>query len=251
MGISLDESATANNPGLYCQPNWRIEMRFAPYQPRISKNAQARQFFKQVHASGLEDALISDHPVMTSFEVDYYLNRKFGLLGLVSRIGFWNVNGRARVCSDASSTCTPEEAADPNLSEAGNTPVSLGILPLSLGLVYRADFLKRYYRIPLVPHVKAGIDYHLWWARANGKIAKSTDGGKSGRGATWGYHAAIGLSFDLDWVDPSVRRSDESSYVNTALFAELQTNVGDGFGDSSKLNMSDTIVALGLALDFQ
>jgi hypothetical protein len=76
--------------------------------------------------------------------------------------------------------------------------------------------------------------------------------GNSARGATLGWHAAAGLAFVIDWLDPDAARDfDADLGVNhTALTFEYTYADISGLGQAGRLHVGDTTWSLGLLLEF-
>jgi len=125
-------------------------------------------------------------------------------------------------------------------------------VPVSLSGIYRFDFLNQRFGVPLVPYGKLGLDYGIWSVKnGNGEIPTDPAGGR-GRGGTWGWHAAIGLSLVLDFLDPgSAQQFDSETGVNhTHLFFELGHWALNGLGASGKMRVGDSTWVAGLLFEF-
>jgi hypothetical protein len=127
---------------------------------------------------------------------------------------------------------------------ASGDETSLEIVPLSLALVYRADFLERRFGIPFVPFAKLGLDYALW---SVGHTGRSQDQ----QGATAGWHGAAGVAMYLDFLEPDAARTlDQDAGVNhTAIFFEAARYKLNGLGAPNRMHLGDTTWSLGLMLE--
>jgi hypothetical protein len=215
--------------GYHSPQNFAFELRFGPYSPDIDsefdgQRAPHKEFF------GNKSRL------MSQIEFDYQLLRHVGSLGLGVGVGYFTESGK-------------------NPTEAGvetDDRTTLRLFPFSLSAVYRFDLLYERARFPLVPYGKVGFDYVLWSVKnANGDVPDDGVGGR-GQGGTWGWHAAVGLSFILDFLDPiSAQQFDVEMGVNhTHLFVELGTWNVNGLGMANKLHVGDTTWAGGLLFEF-
>lgn len=147
------------------------------------------------------------------------------------------------------------------LAEEGLASVdetSLKILPMSLVAIYRFDLVAdRLSWFPLVPYVKGGLAYHVWWATNGlGEITRiegaGADGGDLiGRGGKLGFTGTLGLSFLLNKIEPRTANTlfDATGVRGTYLFAEVEANQVDGFG-SDGFDFSDVTWNAGLFLEF-
>lgn len=237
---------TSAPPGASEVPRWGLELRSGPFQPRISTEDRQREFFELLFV-GQNDALFEDQPLLTAVEYDWYFWRDYGLLGLTVAAGYWAIEGRARNCGELG--CTPESVVEQ--STVGSTPVRLTLLPLGLGLVYRMDLLKRYYGIPLTVYGKAGLNAFLWWANAGGEPSETAE--RAGQGYSFGLDVGGGVALNLDFIEPRTSAEAARSFgmVDTYLFFEAKQLIGNNFGDSGRLDMTDTWFQLGLAIDFR
>jgi len=220
-------------------PNWSFGVRFGPYRPQQQRGYgdNGDIFFGK-----------DKRPLMKSVVVHWYLYDGLGLAGLAFGVGFWSIEGRARLCQDnnAPVVCSPDTVT---ASVAGNSTTSITTLPLSLGLVYRMDLFKRWWAIPLIPYAEAGFDYHFWWNRADGQITSTRRDGKTfkGRGGSPSYHGALGVALSLGWIEPRTSRRARSSsgMTDSYIFGEIREVVGVW-----EFDVSDTVLSLGLAVEF-
>ncbi len=238
VGLSMATPAAAEQ-----QPaSWGAEIRLGSYDPRIGNQAE-QEFYELVFGK--------ESPLLVALELDRYFMHVLGLVGVYARVGQWKIAGNARQCLDANGDvvdCTPDTVGG---SVEAPDETTLSVVPVSLGAVYRFDLIKEELGIPLVPYGKLGLDYYFWWARAGGDISRATVNGESreGKGGTAGFHAALGLSFNLDWIEPhstEERRMFRDSY----LFAEWSYIKANQFGERERLDFSDEQLSFGLALDF-
>jgi hypothetical protein len=216
--------------GTYHSPQrFALELRFGPYRPDIdSEFGGARTPHK--------DFFGSNRKLMSQIEFDYQFLRHVGTVAIGVGVGYFSQSGKNR---------TP----DGQLSEDWTT---LRLIPLSVSGVYRFDLLFEHFGIPLVPYGKVGLDYVIWTiANGNGDVPEDPVGGR-GRGGTLGWHAAVGLSLVLDFMDPiTAQQFDVEMGVNhTHLFAELGHWDVSGLGMSNRLRVGDTTWVGGLLFEF-
>lgn len=113
-------------------------------------------------------------------------------------------------------------------------PTTLNIIPTTLSLTYRADFLYEWWSIPLVPFARGSLERYNWWVtNGNGNTAKY--------GATNGYSGALGVALVLDFFDSGLARElDADTGVNhTALFIEAGKSKIDDFGSKRSWDLSE------------
>lgn len=217
-------------PSTFRSPqHFAFELRFAPYRPDIdSEFGGARTPHK--------DFFGTKRRLMTQIEFDYQFLRHVGSAAIGVGAGYFKESGNNRT-------------EDGVLTEDWTT---LRLIPLSVSAVYRFDLLFERFKIPLVPYGKVGLDYVIWTiTNGNGDVPDDPVGGR-GQGGTAGWHAAVGLSLVLDFMDPiSAQQFDVEMGVNhTHLFVELGHWDVSGLGMSNKLRVGDTTWVGGLLFEF-
>jgi hypothetical protein len=209
-----------------------LELHVGPYKPGIDK-----QF---ATATPYADTFGGGSMILFGVHWDYQLFQKFGSLAIGAGVRFGTRKGKA--VDDAGVTTTDS--------------TKLRMLPLQADLTYRFDYAAIRWGVPLVPYARGGLTYAMWWVlNGRGEIASAygSDGkGRTARGGTFGWHAAVGLQLLLDWIDTSVAREfDEEVGVNNSyLFAEVSFNELNDFGSSESFDLSDRTVSFGLMFEF-
>jgi hypothetical protein len=227
------------------QPNRRIEspqyfaleLKFGPYAPKIDDEfSGAVQPFEDMFGSGTG--------LLSRVEFDVQLLRLFGSLGVGLSAGYYNVTGQP--CSEPADPTDSSATANCETKVEGDE-TTLTLVPLAALAVYRFDLLADRLSIPLVPYVKFGLNYTLWWMRrGDGSVSTNADGQK-GRGGNLGWQLNAGLALRLDPLDPGAAQTLDSDFgVNhTYLFAELLHVEMSG-----ELQLGDTTVLGGLVIEF-
>lgn len=210
-------------PALAASPRWgSFELYAGQYLPDIDSEFTAGGPYEQVFGG--------DRGWMFQVGVSRALYKKGGSLELGFRTGYFQETGIG-IVSGTTDTAGEE--------------TKLKIIPTSLALTYRFDWLVDNTRVPFAPYGRATFERYNWWV---------TDGGGSTaeRGATMGWSVTGGLAFLLDIVDPTLAREmDADVGVNhTFLFFEVTTSSIDDFGSSSSWDLSDESVSLGGGLLF-
>jgi len=129
--------------------------------------------------------------------------------------------------------------------EPSGVDTSLTIIPSSVALTYRLDYLADRWNVPFAPYGRATLERYNWWV-TNGS------GGTAMRGATNGWSVTGGVGFLLDVLDPILARElDRDSGVNHSfLYFEVTKSSIDDFGSSTSWDLSDEKVSLGAGLLF-
>ena len=209
----------------------QIELKFGPYTPNIDQEG------------GNSYATIFGKPMfMFRFQYDYQFWQEFGSLAVGFEAGFGTVTGNA-LLSGSSST--------------SNDETTLNMVPLALTFSYHLDIFATRWEVPLVPYVKIGIDYNIWWITdGNGKLSRFRDNAKgieyTGAGDTWGFHVAAGLKILLDTFAPKMAATfdTEIGVNNSYLFAEFfYANIND-FGSNTSIDLGTITGLFGLAFEF-
>jgi len=218
---------------------WGVEMRFGAYDLEDIDGENFQDGIKP-----FQEVFGHDQQFMFQLSVERYLWRGFGTVGLQASFGHMLVKGKGVITRDDGYEPAPAE------------PVEFNVMPFKLHAVYRASFIEEKWGVPLIPYVKAGLNYYLWWVMDNrDKIARSTDsdGHRAiGIGGTFGLEAMVGLAFSLDWIDPGSARSFqlEIGIKNTYLFFEYGYAWMTDFNAGNSFDLSDDYFMGGLMFEF-
>jgi hypothetical protein len=206
--------------------SWNFELRFGPYRPDVDSEFSSRGS----DARPYEQVFSSSSRLFSQIELDRQVSHRFGTWGVGVAVGY---------------TAASAAALSADLSTRTGDTTSLVILPIGLSAVYRADWLRHYEPIGIVPYAKAGFDCAPW------RIADSAKSSDTW-GKTFGWHVAAGLSIDLTSVDPDAQRTmDAETGVNQiAAFFEVMRLDLDNFGSNSVLHVGDTTWVGGLMVEF-
>jgi hypothetical protein len=221
LGTSLP--ALAESPRAFM-----AELKFGPWRPDVDKEFATK--------TPWSDAFGGGSFLMTQLEFDWEFFKKVGVLAVGGTIGYSQAKGHGRLSDKTKSTDT----------------TSMHLMPLSLSLIYRFDYLERRFKFPFVPVVKGGVDAYFWWVTNGvGSVSKAADG-TSGKGLTMGGHVTAGIMFLLDSLAPMMAQTldQEIGVNNTYLFAEYTWNWIDDFGSNKSINLSSRNFLAGIAFEF-
>jgi len=225
-----------------------IEIRYAPYKPDMDSQfalpAGCEDQGPYARFFGDED----DGLLLFGFQT--HLIQKYGTLAAGGNIGYFNVSGQAQ----AGLPCRPvgggiASSADLGTEESEVDESSLKIVPVQGEVSYRLTIWEDL--VPLVPVLRAGLDYYMWrMGSTSGGLAKF-ESGQSASGGTWGWHYALGLHVLLDYFSQSMAADfDRDAGVNsTYLTFEYMHAQIDDFGSSTSLRLGDKTVVFGLGFD--
>jgi hypothetical protein len=250
-----------------------VEIKFTPYTPHIdhSKGLNGATPFadlfnsRKYNAAGAVTNQGEQPPyrLLSSVEFDYQiLHRRWGTLGAGLTTGFYrrtthsyiydmNASGQLVACQLA--TC----------QRSGDT-TGLNIMPLSALVEYRYDYAANHYRVPLVPYVRGGLAYYIWWINDGSGILSGAQfprptatmphpsGQSTGYGGSFGIVLNPGIALQLDWLDrtAAITMDHELGINHIYIFAELSYAWVNGFNASNKLDLSDTMVNSGIGFEF-
>jgi hypothetical protein len=218
----LEDRSTRRSP-----QDWAFEIRFGQYPPRV-------------------DNALDGTPYKTIFgrkkrwqggaELDWQVFRIPKLLSVGPGLGLAYTSASARAPLASGAALSAQDT-------------SLHILPLFLVGVLRLDVIADRTLIPLAPYAKLGAGYAFWWSSDGEESAH--DGNIAGKGASYGYTAALGVMMRLDWLDPSdAATADASLGLNhSGLFFEWMHSDLSGFGSGNVMDVGSSTWVAGLTLE--
>lgn len=221
-----------------------FELKFGPYYP---DNIDGGVTAQDGSTGSFESFYGAGNLVYGELVIDRYFFEKFGKAGVGVHAGYTRRKGAVQSTmgdTDSSEMAEGEESAIP-----GETKFRL--VPLRASLFYKYDYSAQHHNIPLVPVVRAGLDYYLWRIiDSNGDTSKLASG-EEARGGKAGWHASFGLHLLLDYIDPASAASFDVIWGvnNSYLFAEYMITRIDGFG-AGGFDLSDNVWMFGLAFEF-
>jgi hypothetical protein len=185
--------------------------------------------------TGVASKVLTKLPMLVGeLEIDHQFYQRFGSLALGFSVGYGEEYGKSL-----------DDDGNPNDESA-----AIRVVPLKLLGVYRLDLVARRWGIPLVPYAKAGL-IHSVFSFTKGSSVEVL-GGQRAIGGKWGYQGTLGVSLQLDFLEPRMARDfDTSMGVNHSyLFAEYTLQEVNNFGSASPLDLSSRHWMFGLALEY-
>lgn len=205
-----------------------IEAKLGPFMPLVDRASLTRP-------GPYQSMFGTTAMLLGELELDYEFFQKFGTLSGGVSGGYAEKFGRSIV----------DATGQPAAQSTG-----LRLVPLKALLSYRFDYLALKYNIPLVPYVKAAFVVMPWWVTNGGKVEVAD--GLTGAGVKFGVAGTVGLSLDLNFLDPRLARDfDTGMGVNhTYLFAEFSLQeMTLGSQSASALDFSSRHFTFGIALE--
>jgi hypothetical protein len=265
-----------NPPENYESPqHFAFELKAGPYSPNIdsSPGLNGTTPFSDLFSNPGVRGRPPPMPLV-ELEFDWQIWHRFGSVGLGASLGFMRRGTKAFQYQIDPTSGMPIVDANGNEVQCqvqlNGTPTpmypcvrtgddtTLNVIPLELLAIYRFDVLAKRWHVPLVPYVKVGLAYYLWWIENGGgflsipKVTLSNGQVLHGFGGTFGWAFRPGIALLLDVLDPvAARTMDTEIGINHSyLFFELNYADINGFGAGNKLVLSDTNWAAGLAFEF-
>lgn len=215
--------------------NMAVEIKFGPFHPTHiddEPGLNGAKPYATIFGTG--------NSMMSRLQFDYILWQRVGTVCVGGGFGFWQALGKGQAV----------DPSNPAVTTKSSDTTVFNIVPLSLDLTYRFDWLAQKMNVPLMVFGKAGLDYDFWWVlNGNGDTASPAKG--SGSGGKLGWHAGGGVGLLLDWLDEDTANDfDVSMGVNnTYLIAEFQYARIDGFTGGG-FDLSSESVLFGLLFEF-
>lgn len=140
-----------------------------------------------------------------------------GALDVGFKTGFWSKGGRA---------------LDPGGVPTGDR-ARFTIVPTSVTLTYRADFVYERFRVPLIPYGRVTAERYNWWTSKEDEWTE--------KGATNGWSATAGLGLVIDWMDPDAARDleNEAGIAHTIVYFDVTKSKVNDFGSDESWDLSE------------
>jgi len=235
-----DDQANPDDASLI---RWHAGIRVGPYVPAIDKQLGMDP--------GPYKDMFGGAQVLPMLDVDRILWTGFGQVGVGGSVGYMQKFAHQFV--EGSS------AADPARARSRADTNRFRLIPMALTATYRFTWLDDQYGIPVVPYLRGGLAYYLWWVSvADGSLAqlckdrvKNTDCSNSALGGSLGIQGSIGLAIRAERVDAATATSMRQSGIQHAgIYGELSLSKVDGFGSDTKLSVGDRTWFAGVDFEF-
>lgn len=222
---------------------WHAGIKLGPYTPAIDK---------QVGDSVYHD-MFGGYNLVPMLDVDRFFAYPAGQLGVGVSLGLLGKTANAY-----------EQGT---MDRADGDETSFRLIPFTVNAVYRFTQLSDEYGIPLVPYVRGGLGYYVWWITApSGDVAidyRDDQGmtcdpetttactGNKARGASLGVVGSLGLAVRAEEIDPSAAATmRDGGLYHAGFYAEYQLAKVDGFGRDGKLSVGDNTFFVGVDFEF-
>jgi hypothetical protein len=242
----LKKRARWQRPGT--KQRFAFEFKMGPYLPEIDNGYGGTGFgpYATVFGRTNDRGETTKEPlpgVMPAVSFEYQFVYVGGPLGVGLQAAFYR---------DRANALYAEARPDDDGVRSSADKVTFGMVPLSVFLVYRFELAADFFRVPLVPYMKAGLSYSFWWMKNGaGEIARNVAGEK-GRGGVVGWQLNPGIMLRMDFIEPgTAKKLDQATGINhTYLFGEFQLTRLRNFGVGNSIDLGDKTFFAGLALEF-
>jgi len=194
-------------------PRWgSLQLSVSAYRPDIDSEFNGR-------AAPYTTIFGTGRPLLFQFLFSRSLwGTEVGTLDLGFGAGYWQAYGNGIA---------------PNGARGDST--SLMVIPLTVALGYRLDYLYDTWHVPFEPYVRVALLDYVWWANTGGQVATTLNASGAevrGQGGTFGWSATLGIALVLDFFDPTLaRQMDQDTGINrTLIFLDFTKAGVDDFG---------------------
>ncbi len=223
---------------------WAFELRIGPYYPQVDSEPG-------LNGTPFANTMGDHHRIMVGIEGDWEAVRLPKVLSFGPGFG----TGYTVLSNPATYGSGPPGSTPPaGITVGSPSPMnsSLKIWVQWVDAVVRLDALDRSFHVPIVFTAKLGMGQALWWAGKGNLAGRDPNTGTIGHGRSWGPHWALGVMFDMNFMQPErSKHLDAVSGINHMYFFTeyYQLRLGS-FGGSDQMRVGDNDWVLGYALDF-
>ena len=226
---------------------WHAGLRLGPYTPQIDAQVGGP-------SPGPYKAMFGGATVMPMLDVDRVLWDGFGQVGVGISLGYMSKKDHPYLKGMSS--------LDPDPQRSAGDINTFRMFPLALSAVYRFTYLDDEYGIPVVPYVRAGLAYYVWFMHTNDDLSKVCSDGSDittnpgcdknkADGASLGVVGSIGIAIRAERIDREAAKSmQQSGLEHAGFFGEISLGKVDGFGSQTKLSVGDTTWFAGVDFEF-
>ncbi len=263
-----DPSTTTEDGGSIYedQPKWRAGIKLGPYTPAIDDQlgtnmttglgpyaAMFGNFYTDDDGDGVPEGHDKHvYQFLPMLDVDRVLWSGSGQFAVGGSLGY--MQKTAFAYQDGT---TADELFRLRSRASSNT---FRLIPFALTASYRATQLDDLWGIPLVPYLRGGLAYYIWWMKGpSGSLSKvCTDGtmdsdceSNKAYGGSLGFQGSLGLSIRAERIDRDAARSmKQSGIYHAGFYVELMAAIVNGFGSDKKLSVGDKTWFAGFDFEF-
>lgn len=258
------EDPDADRAGDDSGPRWLVGIKLGPYTPEIDEQigdktgafGPYRAMFGNYYTLDEDGNKIGHdthvYQVLPMLEVDRILWSVSGQATLGVTLGYMQKSAYAYLDGT-----DPMDAFRPRTTAASNT---FRLIPFAVTASYRVTQLDDLYGIPVVPYLRGGLSYYIWWLDGpDGNVSKvcrdgsMTPGCEANKayGGSLGFQASFGVAVRAERIDAGAARSMVNSGIyHAGFYAEYMFAKVDGFGSAKKLSVGDKTWFAGINFEF-
>lgn len=260
-------NTTESGAGIYeDHVKWHVGIKLGPYTPAIDKQLGVNATTGLGPYAAMFGNFYTDDNNDGTFEAhDKHVYQFLPMLD-VERV-LWSGSGQFAVGGtlgymqkSAFAYRDDTTADDPTRLRTRASGNKFRMIPFALTASYRATQLDDLWGIPVVPYLRGGLAYYVWWMKGpSGSLSKiCTDGtmdsdceGNKAYGGTLGFQGTLGLSIRAERIDRDAARSMRTSGIyHAGFYVELMAAVVNGFGSDKKLSVGDNTWFGGFDFEF-
>lgn len=212
---------------------WHAGIKLGPYTPAIDA-----QFGGS--GEGPYEAMFGGYAIVPMLDVDYILTQtSVGQIGVGGSIGFLAKKASAYAMDTEPGPDRPRSAEHNRFR----------MIPMAATAVFRLTYFDDKMRIPIIPYVRGGLAYNVWWAEApNGDFSSVCKDDalpcekNKARGGSLGIVGSLGLAVRAENIDfEAASAMREGGVEHAGFYAEVQSSKVDDFGVGNKLSVGDSL----------
>lgn len=229
---------------------WHVGVRVGPYTPQIDEEPG---LMKNSDGEGPYRAMFGGYRLMPMLDIDRVLWTGIGQLGLGVSVGYMGKRAKAYASTVDPADPDATNPENPDRERSAGDITTFRLIPLEVSAVYRFSYLDDEFGIPLVPYVRGGLGYYVWWSTApSGDFSRTVMAADNkARGASAGLVGSVGLQIRAERIDSTAARSmRESGITHAGFYGEYSIGWVNGFGEATKLNVGDSTWFAGVDFEF-
>ena len=235
----------ASTPLVDVPPKWMAGFKIGPYTPAIDSMSGVQ---RNEAGQGPYQAMFGGYAIMPTIEVDRFLWSDFGQLGVGLSVSYMRKLAHPYVVPTPANGIDP---LSPDRPRSDGDTTGFHMIPIQATAIYRFSYLDDAYGVPIVPYVRAGLGYYVWFATLDGNLSNLSDANDKAYGASVGLVGAAGIAIRAERIDADAARAMRDAGIDhISFYGEINAGWVDSFGQSSKLDVGGTTWFAGINFEF-
>lgn len=224
---------------------WHAGIKLGPYVPAIDD--QLGVF--DADGKGPYERVYGGYEILPVLEVDRLVwHPPGGQLGLGGSVGVMGKTANSFRFVDGNGDGIYQPGEEITRSKGDRTKFRL--VPVAANVIYRLTLFDDEWGIPVIPYLRGGLAYYIWWNTKPDGSVSVVDGNKA-RGASLGLQGSAGLAVRAEAIDGAAAASmRDGGIYHAGFYAEYQLGWVDGFGSEKKLAVGDNTWFAGVNFEF-